>query len=83
MSSEIENVRVLLVDDEEQIVRQLSKNYVCIYGDPSDDETLKNANVDRAQFLIANMPGHGYVAAALFDKDKNEIEYDAPGYGTF
>lgn len=44
-----------IIDDEEQIVRQLSKDYVCIYGDPSDDETLKNANVDRAQFLIANM----------------------------
>ncbi len=48
-------VSFAIVDDEEQIVRRLSKDYVCIYGDPSDDETLKNANVDRAQFLIANM----------------------------
>lgn len=45
----------VLIDDDEQIVRRLSKDHVCIYGDPSDEEILKNANVDRAQFLIANM----------------------------
>ncbi len=44
-----------IIDHEEQIVRRLSKDYVCIYGDPSYKETLKKANVDRAKFLIANM----------------------------
>ena len=48
------------------------------YSAEGDEQKFK-----AAEFLIANMPGHGYVAAALFDKDKNEIEYDAPGYGTF
>jgi hypothetical protein len=36
-----------------------------------------------AEFLISNMPGHGYVEAAFYDKDGNEVPYDATDYDTF
>ena len=36
-----------------------------------------------AEFLIANMEGHGYTVAALFDADKNEVAYDALDYANF
>ncbi len=36
-----------------------------------------------AQFLIANMAGHGYTIAALFDADRNEIAFDALEHANF
>lgn len=36
-----------------------------------------------AQFLIANMAGHGYAVIALVDADGNEVEYDALDYAGF
>jgi hypothetical protein len=36
-----------------------------------------------AQFLIANMEGHGYTVTALYDAEKNEIEFDALAYPDF
>lgn len=44
------------------------------------DEPLKRC---AAEFLIENMPGHSYVVAGLYDKDKNEIEFDALQYANF
>lgn len=35
------------------------------------------AKLAAARFLIANMEGHGYVVFGLFDKDGNEIPFDA------
>lgn len=39
--------------------------------------------LEAAEFLIANMDGHGYAVAALYDAGKNEIEFDALDYPTF
>ncbi len=36
-----------------------------------------------AQFLVANMEGHGYVVFGLFDKDGKEVAFDALAYGNF
>lgn len=36
-----------------------------------------------AEFLLANMEGKGYVVATFFDKDKNEVEFDALDYPDF
>ncbi|MFH1746323.1 MAG: transglutaminase domain-containing protein [Planctomycetota bacterium] len=36
-----------------------------------------------AEFLIANMPGHGYTVAVLKDADGNEIAYEALDYENF
>ncbi|MCK4340543.1 MAG: hypothetical protein KAY37_02320 [Phycisphaerae bacterium] len=36
-----------------------------------------------AQFLIANMIGHGYTVAAFYDEDKNEVPFDALEYGSY
>jgi hypothetical protein len=33
-----------------------------------------------AQFLIANMDGHGYILTAFYDKDHNEVEFEALEY---
>jgi len=33
--------------------------------------------LEAARFLIANMPGHGYVVARLEDEEENEIPFDA------
>ncbi|MCK4873404.1 MAG: transglutaminase domain-containing protein [Phycisphaerales bacterium] len=44
------------------------------------DDPLK---LQAAEFLIANMEGHGYSLAALYDADRNEIEFDALDYESF
>lgn len=36
-----------------------------------------------ARFLIGNMEGHGYVVFGLFDKEGNEIPFDALAYKNF
>jgi hypothetical protein len=36
-----------------------------------------------ARFLIANMEGHGYVVFGLYDKDGNEIPFDALQYKSY
>jgi hypothetical protein len=33
-----------------------------------------------AQFLIANMDGHGFAEMAMYDQDKHEVPYDALAY---
>lgn len=43
-------------------------------------EALK---LEAAQFLIANMEGHGYTIATFYDKEKNEIEFDALDYANY
>ncbi|HUU83542.1 MAG TPA: transglutaminase domain-containing protein [Phycisphaerae bacterium] len=39
--------------------------------------------LEAAEFLISNMPGHGYTVTALYDAEKNEIEFDALDYDSF
>jgi hypothetical protein len=39
--------------------------------------------LEAAEFLIANMDGHGFTLTRLYDADKNEIEFDALDYATF
>ncbi len=36
-----------------------------------------------AEFLIANLPGHGYIVTALYDKDKTELPFDALDFPNF
>ena len=36
--------------------------------------------LEAARFLIRNMDGHGYVLAAFYDKDGNEVEFEALDY---
>ncbi len=39
--------------------------------------------LEAMKFLVANMDGHGYTLAAFYDKDGNEIEFDALDYGSY
>ena len=48
------------------------------YRDETDPQKL-----EAARFLIANMEGHGYTLTALYDEEKNEIEFDALDYADF
>jgi hypothetical protein len=48
------------------------------YADSGDRQKL-----EAARFLIANMPGHGYVVTRLFDGNKNEIPFDALDFKNF
>jgi hypothetical protein len=57
-------------DELEKVLRHYQRE-----GDP-----LK---LEAAEFLIGNMDGHGYAVAALYDADKNEIEFDALDYPAF
>ncbi|MBU0616249.1 MAG: hypothetical protein KKI02_00885, partial [Planctomycetes bacterium] len=36
--------------------------------------------LEAARFLIANMDGHGYILTAFYDKDGNEVEFEALDY---
>jgi hypothetical protein len=40
-------------------------------------------NLEAAQFLLANMEGHGYIVTSFCDKDKNDVEFDATDYKSF
>ncbi|HUU97612.1 MAG TPA: transglutaminase-like domain-containing protein [Phycisphaerae bacterium] len=39
--------------------------------------------LEAAQFLIRNMDGHGYILTAFYDKDGNEVEFEALDYPNF
>jgi len=36
--------------------------------------------LEAAEFLIANMDGHGYILTAFYDKEGNEVEFEALDY---
>lgn len=45
----------VIIDDEENLIRELSyKGIPCIFGTPSDKQTLINAGIEKARLLIAN-----------------------------
>ena len=44
------------------------------------EETGEPLKVKAAQFLIANMDGHGFSEMAMYDEDHNELPYDALAY---
>ena len=39
--------------------------------------------LDAVCFLVANMPGHGYVTYGLYDAERNEVAYDALDYASY
>ncbi|SET09702.1 voltage-gated potassium channel [Methanococcoides vulcani] len=50
-----QNTSFVIVSEDEDALRMLfRKNIPCMYGDPSDEITLENANINSARFLIAN-----------------------------
>ncbi|KGK98913.1 potassium channel protein [Methanococcoides methylutens] len=50
-----QNTSFVIVSEDEDALRMLSRNNIpCMYGDPSDEVTLENANINSARFLIAN-----------------------------
>jgi voltage-gated potassium channel len=50
-----QNMLFVIVEDEEELIRELVyKNISCIFGSPSDKQTLMNAGIERAKLLIAN-----------------------------
>ena len=45
----------VIIEDEEELIRELSyKDIPCIFGVPSDKQTLINAGIEKARLLIAN-----------------------------
>jgi len=45
----------VVVEDEEELIRELVyKKISCIFGSPSDKQTLVNAGIEKAKLLIAN-----------------------------
>lgn len=50
-----QNLPFVIVDDEEELIKELSfKDISCIFGVPSDKQTLTNAGIEKARILIAN-----------------------------
>jgi voltage-gated potassium channel len=50
-----QNLLFVIVEDEEELIRELSyKSIPCIFGVPSDKQTLINAGIEKAVILIAN-----------------------------
>jgi hypothetical protein len=39
--------------------------------------------LEAAEFLVANMDGHGYIVHGFFDEQDNEIEFDALDYANY
>ncbi len=68
--SPVERCLKLAGDNRPQLEKVLEH-----YDELGDDQKL-----EAAQFLIANMEGHGYKVAALYDEEKNEVPFDALDY---
>lgn len=50
-----QNLPFVIVDDEEELIKELSyKDIFCLFGVPSDKQTLINAGIEKARLLIAN-----------------------------
>ena len=50
-----QNLPFVIVDDEEELIKELSyKDISCIFGVSSDKQTLANAGIEKARLLIAN-----------------------------
>jgi hypothetical protein len=60
--------------DNRSELKQVLRHYRDV-GDPQ--------KLEAARFLIANMEGHGYTVTALYDKEKNEIAFDALDYANY
>jgi len=62
----------VIIDKDEQTIKKLSMEMPCIYGDPGDEDTLRNAQVGDARLLITNIPDEEsaevvLTASKLFD----------------
>ncbi|PAV11838.1 potassium channel protein [Methanosarcina spelaei] len=50
-----EDMLFVIIDEDEELIRELVyKNIPCIFGSPSDKQTLTNAGIEKARLLIAN-----------------------------
>ncbi|MBN2110225.1 MAG: potassium channel protein [Methanosarcinaceae archaeon] len=50
-----DNIPYVLIEEDEELIKDLlERDIYTIYGVPSEEETLKNANIDTARFVIAN-----------------------------
>lgn len=50
-----QDIHFVIVEDEEELVKELVyKDIPCIFGSPSDKQTLINAGIEKAKMLIAN-----------------------------
>lgn len=50
-----EDMLFVIVEEEEELIRELVyKNISCIFGSPTDKQTLMNAGIEKAKLLIAN-----------------------------
>ncbi len=63
-----------LADDNKPELEKVLKHYKTA----GDKEKLA-----AAEFLISNMPGHGYVETAFYDKDGEEVPFDATDYKNY
>ena len=54
------------------------KKVLARYRNTGEEEKLA-----AAEFLICNMPGHGYVVMSFYDKDDNEVPFDATDYANY
>lgn len=72
-SPKVHSALALAGDNRPELERALTH-----YRDTGEAQKLA-----AAEFLIANMPGHGFVLAAFYDEDDNEIAYDALDYANY
>lgn len=71
----LETQKALATTDSNRSELEKVLNY---YKTSGDAEKLA-----AAEFLISNMPGHGYVETGLYTQDANEISFDALNYETY
>ncbi len=72
-SPQVQSALVLAGDNRPELEQALTH-----YRDTGETQKLA-----AAEFLIANMPGHGFVLAAFYDEDDNEVAYDALDYTNY
>jgi voltage-gated potassium channel len=64
----------VLIEDEEDLIKELVyKDIPCIFGVPSDKQTLQNAGIEKARLLIANKSDETNANIVLTSREFEEL----------
>lgn len=70
-----QEILFVIIDDDAELIKELEyKDTPCVYGAPSDRQTLINANIEKARVLITNMSDERNANIALTAKEFENVK---------
>ncbi len=68
-------ISFIVIDNNEKNISQLiSREIICVYGDATDEEVLRNSNIIKARMLIANQSDEKNASIILTAKEICDIQ---------